>query len=399
MSETNTYPLILVPGLLGYGEQQKLLNRCLPYFGMTAGSAVHIAESAGISAHTASFQPLSGIWERTCELFAQISGGTVDYGADYSLRHNIARYGKSYNGFLPNFEQGSRKIILVAHGFGAPVARLLTYLLANGSPKEKGQGYDYTPLFEGGHGDAVHAVVTIAGNNDGTTLFQGLDYYVPDWKKGIVSTLIRSTAKTTGKTVEEATEDYLSATEGNVFYEAGLDGMAAFNAQMEPNPDTYYLAFTGEVTEDYTSRIKEKIPDKVASLLDIDKGGPRSPFAGRLHEAVTIQDVYLPGKKAGVLAPTSAFLCFFQNHLPENPIVGAEAKPNDGLINTNTSLAPSTEPVTGFSSVEKCYPGKWYQMPIEDRNHMSFLGLFEKPDHYRTEVQKFLRLVGGLESF
>ena len=89
----------------------------------------------------------------------------------------------------------------------------------------------------------------------------------------------------------------------------------------------------------------------------------------------------------------------YENHLPENPIVGAEAKPNDGLINTNTSLAPSTEPVTGFSSVEKCYPGKWYQMPIEDRNHMSFLGLFEKPDHYRTEVQKFLRLVEGLESF
>ena len=387
MSEKNSYPVILVPGILGYGEDKKFLHKTVPYFGLFSANVEKVIQSTGREAHTASFSRFSGVWERTCELYAQIKGGTVDYGADYAEKHNISRYGRNYPGWLPNWGEDGIKVTLIAHGFGAPVARLLTNLMAGGSAAEKAAAYDCSPLFEGGHPKAVHAVVTLAGDNDGTTLFQAINYYVPDALKKAVKKFRKDDA-----------DEYLSQTEGNIFYEAGLDGMAAWNRVLSPEPNTYYLACTGEVTEDVTDKVKAKVPDTLAYILDIDKGGYRSPFAPRMKEFFHIPDLYLPTRKAGLTAPTSALLAFFTNHLPENPTVGDEAKPNDGIINTNTSLAPSTEPVTGFSNTYSCYPGKWYQMPIENRNHYSFIGLMEKPDKFRNEVLELMDLIDRLET-
>lgn len=387
MSEKNNYPVILVPGLLGYGEDKKLLHKCIPYFGLLSASAETVIESTGKEAHTASFGLLSGVWERTCELYAQIKGGTVDYGADYSAKHNRPRYGKAYPGWVPNWGEDGVKITLIAHGFGAPVARLLVDLMAGGSDSEKAAGYDYSPLFEGGHPKAVHAVVTLAGNNDGTTLFQAIDYYVPDVLKKAVQKLQKGDS-----------EEYLSKTDGNVFYEAGLDGMAAWNKVLYANSETYYLAYTGEVTEEVTDKLKAKVPDAVADILGIDNGNYTSPFSPRKKEFFHIPDLYIPTKQAGLTAPTSALIAYFTNHLPENPIVGDEAKPNDGIINTNTSLAPSTEPVTGFSNTYSCWPGKWYQMPIENQNHFSFIGLMERPDDFRDRVLDLIGILDDLET-
>lgn len=387
MSEKNNYPVILVPGILGYGEDKKFLHKVIPYFGLLSASVENVIQSTGKEAHTASFEVLSGVWERTCELYAQIKGGTVDYGADYSARHNRARYGKTYAGWVPNWGEDDTKITLIAHGFGAPVARLLVNLMTSGSPAEKAAGYDYSPLFEGGHPKAVHAVVTLAGNNDGTTLFQAIHYYAPSVLENIVR-----------KIKKEDAEDYLSQKEGNVFYEAGLDGMADWNKILSTDPDTYYLAYTGEVTEEVTEKVKEKVPARLADFLDIDQGGYRSPFAPRQKEFFHIPDLYIPTRQAGLTAPTSALIALFTNRLPEEPIVGDEAKPNDGIINTNTSLAPSTEPVTGFSNAYSCWPGKWYQMPIENRNHFSFIGLMEKPDKFRNQILNLTNLLDALET-
>lgn len=370
MSEKNNYPVILVPGILGYGEDKKILHKCLPYFGLLSANVESVIQSTGKEAHTASFEVLSGVWERACELYAQIKGGTVDYGADYSAREGKSRYGKTYAGWVPNWGEDGVKVTLIAHGFGAPVARLLVNLMASGSPAEREKGHDYSPLFEGGHSKAVHAVVTLAGDNDGTTLFQAIHYYFPDALKK---------AK-------------------DLCYEAGLDGMAAWNRVLSANPDTYYLAYTGEVTQDVTAKVKAKVPEKIAYFLDIDRGGYRSPFAPRMKEFFHIPDIYIPTREAGLTAPTAALIGFFTNHLPEDPIVGDEAKPNDGIINTNTSLAPSTEPVTGFSDAYSCWPGKWYQMPIENRSHFSFIGLMEKPDKFRDEVLNLMEIIDNLET-
>ncbi len=396
MSETATYPVILIPGLIGYGEDKAVLNKTVPYFGLLAGDAAGAVRSTGRDAHVASFRPLAGIWERTCELYAQIKGGTVDYGAAYSAKMKIARYGAEYPGWVPDFGTDGISVDLIAHGFGAPVARLLAALLAYGSVTEQEAGYDYSPLFEGGHSGAVHSITTLAGIHDGTTLFQAVDNFVPAVTKTVVKQGLKKQAKESNKDAGTLAEEYLARTDGNVFYEAGLDGMAAFNKAMKMDPNTYYLAYTGEVTEDKTDAVKSKIPDIVADMLDIDKGKYRSPFAPRRREFVSIKDLVFPTKKAGVLAPTSMLISAFQNHLPEEAIVDPAAKPNDGLVNTNGSLAPSTESVTGFRYADECVPGVWYQMPIENRNHLSFIGLGVKPDAYRNEVLDLIDLLNEL---
>ena len=127
IDKKSSYPVILVPGVLGYGDDVKL-SKVMPYFGTMSASAAKTIRSLDIPCLTATFTPAAGIWERTCELYAQIAGGTVDYGAAYSKRNGIPRYGKTYDGFVEDWgklnEFGKyNKVTLVAHAFGAPVAR------------------------------------------------------------------------------------------------------------------------------------------------------------------------------------------------------------------------------------------------------------------------------------
>ena len=397
MTEQSKFPVILIPGIFGYGEENQLVNKVFPYFGMTSASAARVIAEVGNPVHTASFRPLSGVWERACELYAQIKGGKVDYGKAYAEKHHISQYGEIYPGWVPNWGEEGVKVTLVGHGFGATVARLLTALMARGSRREREAGGSaLSPLFAGGHYTAVHAVVTLAGLNDGTTLFQTIDSFAPNLLPSCVRTILKREQKAGHRPADETAESYLAQTDGNLFYEAGLDGMSAYNAAAEDNGETYYFAFTGEVTEDVTQKVKEKIPDKLAFFLDIDKGTFWTPFAPKRKPFVTIPDLFVPGKEAGALAPTAALLAFFQNHLPEQPIVDAAAKPNDGLVNTNTSLAPSTEPAAAFQDVYSSAPGKWYQMPIERRNHLSFTGLFVRPDVYRNEILNLIHVINGL---
>ena len=87
MTEQSKFPVILIPGIFGYGEENQLVNKVFPYFGMTSASAARVIAEVGNPVHTASFRPLSGVWERACELYAQIKGGKVDYGKAYAEKH------------------------------------------------------------------------------------------------------------------------------------------------------------------------------------------------------------------------------------------------------------------------------------------------------------------------
>jgi len=412
---TSNYPVILVPGVLGYGDDA-FASKVLPYFGMTAGSVAKTAKSLGTECYTPTFGTLSGIWDRACELYAQIKGGTVDYGKAHSEKYGTKRYGKTFKGFCPDWGEDGKKVTLIAHGFGAPVARLLVYLMANGSKKEQAAGGELSPLFEGGHPKAVHALVSIAGVNDGMTLCQALEYRIPGTTKALAAGamaysqafsllhygFLKNRAPSTPygnaltpdlsaeggllnkiKLNTSALDAYLAHTRDNIFWELSLDGMEEFNKCVSINPDTYYFAYTGEVTRDYG----ELLPDK--KVL----GKHDTVMVAR---DTTKKSIVLPKLAAGITAPTSALISTFKNYIAGAPLVTEEMAPNDGLVNTNTSMAPSTEPSTEFSSVYECEPGIWYQMPIEDKNHLRFLGLGVRPDTYRNEVYDLLEGICNL---
>ena len=110
-------PVVFVHGLMGWGERAGL-NSVLPYWGMTTGSLTAYLNSLGYETYSATVGPISSAWDRACELYAQLTGTTVDYGAAHAAAHDHARYGITYD--RPLFDGwGTRRAVnLVGHSFG-----------------------------------------------------------------------------------------------------------------------------------------------------------------------------------------------------------------------------------------------------------------------------------------
>ncbi|MFR1189207.1 MAG: hypothetical protein ACLSDI_01565 [Oscillospiraceae bacterium] len=73
-------PVVFVHGLMGWGQRAGI-NSMLPYWGMTTGSLTSYLNSLGYETYSATVGPISSAWDRACELYAQFTGTTVDYGA------------------------------------------------------------------------------------------------------------------------------------------------------------------------------------------------------------------------------------------------------------------------------------------------------------------------------
>ena len=140
MEKTNNYPVVMVHGFLCWGSEERI-NDFLPLFGMWNGNARMTVLEMGVPCFTPSVGPFSGMWDRACDLYAHIKGGTVDYGYVHSKRNHHERYGNTYEALVPNWgdldEYGKiQKINLIGHSFGGPTVRTLINLLAEGSKEE-----------------------------------------------------------------------------------------------------------------------------------------------------------------------------------------------------------------------------------------------------------------------
>ena len=88
-------PVVFVHGLMGWGERAGL-NSVLPYWGMTTGSLTSYLNSLGYETYSATVGPISSAWDRACELYAQLTGTTVDYGAAHAAAHDHAQIGRAH---------------------------------------------------------------------------------------------------------------------------------------------------------------------------------------------------------------------------------------------------------------------------------------------------------------
>ena len=115
-SDGNHYPIVLVHGLFGWGGTEVL---GLNYWGGFS-SLRDILNDAGYEVYTPSIGPVASNWDRACELYAYLVGGTVDYGAYLSAPNGHARYGRTFPGVLPelNNPDSELKIHLVGHSMG-----------------------------------------------------------------------------------------------------------------------------------------------------------------------------------------------------------------------------------------------------------------------------------------
>ncbi|MGG2946331.1 lipase, partial [Geobacillus stearothermophilus] len=175
VSRANDAPIVLLHGFTGWGREEMFGFK---YWGGVRGDIEQWLNDNGYRTYTLAVGPLSSNWDRACEAYAQLVGGTVDYGAAHAAKHGHARFGRTYPGLLPELKRGGR-VHIIAHSQGGQTARMLVSLLENGSQEEREYAKEHnvslSPLFEGGH-RFVLSVTTIATPHDGTTLVNMVDF-------------------------------------------------------------------------------------------------------------------------------------------------------------------------------------------------------------------------------
>ena len=111
------YPFVFVHGLMGWGARSDL-DPIVPYWGMTTGNLMKYLNKKGFESYAAQVGPLSGAWDRACELYAQLTGTRVDYGIVHSGEKDHDRYGITYDEPLFYGWSADKKINLIGHSFG-----------------------------------------------------------------------------------------------------------------------------------------------------------------------------------------------------------------------------------------------------------------------------------------
>ena len=196
----NNYPTIIVHGFLGVCEgKYNYFNYIFRYFGGFTGDVVKSLNKRGYEVYLPGLGAFAPVWDRCCDLYAYIFGGTVDYGKVHSEKYGHARYGRTYPGVLKDLGTPGdhAKVNLVGHSFGGPTLCLFSSLMQQGAQDEiDGTPADeLSPFFKGGHGDLIHSITTLNGTNSGTTLVEMLPRSVRNGIQFGINSVIAATGR------------------------------------------------------------------------------------------------------------------------------------------------------------------------------------------------------------
>ena len=363
----NKYPVVLLHGMFGFGQQQ-ITNRFLPYFGLWTVDAREVFKAEGVECVAPSMGPFTSAWDRACEIYAQLFGGTVDYGKAHAEKYGMKRYGRTYDKpLLPQWgtldENGELvKINIIGHSFGGVSGRMLTELMANGSKEEQEatDPDDLSELFKGGHKGWVHSITTLASPHNGMSSVEG---NVGDAMKQICRLLcdvvnvvdvtpLRSfydlTLDMYGLTPklfdfknvwkDKEFKEFLFENKDSIIYDLTFQGAKELNEKLPTQDDIYYFSYRGGRT--FADRKGQEWP---------------SPLAFPILNILG----FFMGKQSTVVLPDLSW------------------RKNDMVINTVSAEAPigapRTDALPGDWS-ENYKPGMWHVFPMEYKDHMSYCG-------------------------
>lgn len=370
------YPYVFVHGLGGWGEGEGI-NKTVQYWGGGTFDLKQYLTAQGYEVYMPSVGPISSAWDRACELYAMLTGSTVDYGAAHSAEHNHARYGRSYSAMIKDWggkkNGGQRiKINLVGHSFGGATVRLLASLLAYGDEAEQAAGgSDTSPLFTGGKGDWVNSVITLCAPHNGSSLTEVLDSV--GGVVGITDTtemLARlcfgaadisspvdgiydfkldqfgiNSAAGSEKEAESAIKAVTESGRDHAAYDLSPDGAAELNKRIRTVDDIYYFSYSYCTTVD-------------SSLINI-----QVPVSGTLP----------------ILYPFALAMGAYKGTTAGGIVIDESWRPNDGLVSVVSAKYPSNEPYFEYTEfppqLKDVKRGAWQVAPTRSGDHGTVIGL------------------------
>ena len=398
-SGATRYPTVYVHGLMGWGEHDQIYS-AVPYWGLSTDLMPYMT-SKGYESYAASVGPLSSAWDRACELYAQLTGTTVDYGAAHAAEYGHARYGATYDKPLFAGWSASKKINLVGHSFGGATIRLFLDILADGSAEEqaaaKAAGTEVSPFFEGGKADWVYSLTTLAAPHNGTTFLECCDNMaqfaaeastamakllgISDFK-GVYDFQLEQFGfyRKDGETVLEALDrvlhsDFLSHND-NVFRDLTIDRALELNDDIEIQPNVYYFSYAGDKTR-------------------------QSTLTGERTSAVDMTPLFVPFANQ---------MCGYYDQTTAGGFrIDKSWAPNDGLVNTVSALYPTDSAgrcltqsgktgyvqQDGYSNVGY-QPGVWNVMPVRHYDHGNFIAGMPVPDLASQSIPALRQFYLGL---
>ncbi len=369
----NDAPFVFVHGLNGWGDADGI-NRIISYWGATTGNLMQYLQHEGYECYSASLGPINSVWDRACDLYAQIIGATVDYGEAHSKEYNHARYGRTYhNALVPDWgkldEAGKiKQIHLIGHSYGGATVRMLVYLLTQGSAEERAvtPSDKISGLFTGGKSDWVKSTTAICTPHNSSTMYYPLDAF------GIVDVIafmsyvcigIAGRGPLNGKLIDFHMEQYgLSEVPGS----KGTTGL--------------FKAIKNTLASEEDSCAHDLTPEgarKLNEVIEISEDVYYFSYPFSTTKPVPVLGIEVPTLKTNpIISLTALMMGIVKFKDPDTGFVYDKAwLANDALVNTESSKYPLDEPFTEFDpqSINK---GVWNVMPVTEGDHGDAIGLF-----------------------
>jgi triacylglycerol lipase len=370
-AEDKSYPYIFVHGFLGWGEDEGI-DGDFAYWGATSCHLIPNLNKEGYTCYDASVGPISSNWDRACELYAQLTGTTVDYGVAHSKKCNHLRYGRKYDKpLIENWgeldENGLiNKVNLIGHSFGGNTVRLLVSLLSDGCQDEINatDSNDISPLFTGGKSEWVNSLITICSPNNGTTMAYIADkLHLTEWLTELVYTYAgvmgRSPAngyvdfhleqfgltnipgeRTTKETIYKSIQVIMKQKYDNFAYDMSPDGATEANKTIDMEDNIYYFSYT------FSTTYKGKIT------------GNQLPLPSTL----------------GILIPFSTMMGAYKKNTDTKYPIDENWLENDGLVNVISAKYPFDDAHMDYNS-NNIQPGIWNVMPLSTGDHGTAIGI------------------------